>query len=91
MDLEITVRARGQHWSGSAGIVVPEPMYWAFEPLKTTDEPVMAFVAGEVMRDSEEVQAKMQIREDAAKYLAEAITKQLLSEMQKADTHNGYS
>lgn len=92
MQLEITVRAVGEHWCGGACIKVPEPLQYAFEPVKTTDEPLLvAFNSGAVMRGSDEVRRKLKLREEAAKELAEALTRHLLCEMQKHDTHNGYN
>ena len=91
MELEIIVRAKGHHWNGGAAMTVPEPLEYAFEPLKTTDEPVMTFVMGdEVMANSEVCHKKLKVRQDAAKYIAEALTASLLAEMESHDTHNGY-
>ncbi len=90
MELQITVHARGEHWNGGACINVAEPLQYAFEPIKTTDEPMLAFATGETMQGSQEVQRKLKLRKDAAKELAEALAEHLLSEMSKRDTHNGY-
>ena len=90
MELRITVYACGKHWNGGAAITVPEPMIEAFESLKTCDEPMMAFVAGDIPAKSLENKKVLKIRKDAAKFLSEALTEHLLYEMKKLDTHNGY-
>ncbi|MCP5006896.1 MAG: hypothetical protein GY941_23560 [Planctomycetes bacterium] len=90
MELEIVVRARGQHWYGGAAIIVPEPMVEAFEPLNTCDEPTMPFITGDVPIESQEVQRVLKVRTDAAELLSKALANQLLTEMKKLDTHNGY-
>lgn len=91
MDLEVTVRARGRYWNGGAIARVPDPMAKAFEPLKTTDEPLMALLAGDAVAGSYEVREVMNIREDAAEYLSKKIAHMLLGEMRKHDTRNGYA
>lgn len=91
MNLEITICANGRYWNGGAKIRVPDPMIMAFEPLKSCDDTIMAMATGDILAASEELKTKLTIRKDAAEYLATTITKYLLGEMSKNDTHNGYS
>ena len=90
MKVRICVHAIGEQWEGGAAIIVPEPMEYAFEPLKTTDNLMMAINGDEAMAESSIVNKKMVMRKNAAKFLSEAIAGQLLKKMQKDDTHNGY-
>ena len=90
MKIWINVNVEGQYCKGGAMIEVPELMYKAFEPLKTSDDVLFAIALGEVMTASTTANVVMKIRKDAAKYLSEALTRQLLAEMMKHDTHNGY-
>ena len=68
---------------------IAEIFTMAFEPLNTTDESIGLFV-GEVFRSSPQAQAKLKLRDDAAKDISEAITKALIKQMSKYDKHNGY-
>jgi len=90
MELTITVSAKGIYSSAGYGITIAEPFVQAFEPIKTTDEPMLAFAFGEAMPDSAVVVRKLKQRDDAVKLLADGIAKALLAEMSKHDTHNGY-
>ena len=90
MKLEITVSAIGRYWNGGAGIVIAEPMVKAFDPIKTCDVAWAGVAGGELIADSMEVRARITLRKEAAKEIAEAITAHLIEEMGKNDTHNGY-
>lgn len=91
MDLEIMVRVKGQHFTGGACVSVPDVLVEAFEPLGTTDDPLMAVVCGEVWKGDQKLERALKIRESAAKELADQIAFQLINEMKKHDTHNGYT
>lgn len=90
MRLRITVNADGNHFAGGASIVVAEPLVEAFKPIKTASDPFVAGINGELMRGSYSAQRAIRLREDAAKEIAEALTKHLIYEMSKHDTYNGY-
>ena len=88
MKLSVRVDIDGMYWSGGAIMEVPELVCQQFEPMKTCDDPYIAMATGEISK----AQAKVVIRtrEDDAKILAEHLTKMLIAEMRKNDTHNGY-
>ena len=90
MKLEITVRTEGEFCYGGARIEVDDPMCFAFEPLRTTDDPIMAIATGDTRSGSYKMEKKLKIRKDAAEYLSKVIADHLLSEMSKGDTFNGY-
>ena len=87
--LEITSRANGYFNNYGASIKIAEPLVQAFEPLKTCDDMYLASV-GEVMPESAEFKVVTKLRKEAAKEIAEALTRLLIQAMQKDDTHNGY-
>jgi len=89
MELEIIVRADCERHSFSAGVSISEPFYRAFEPLCTTDDPI-GFLAGEISRKDERCEIVTKLRKDAAKEISDALTRVLLKEMARHDTHNGY-
>lgn len=91
MKLTVRVDVDGMYFSGGACAVVPEMLVQAFAPLRTCSEPVVAAVFGEVYDKSETFRTTVQLRKDATEILANELTKLLLSEMRKMDTHNGYT
>ncbi|MHB0965523.1 MAG: hypothetical protein ACYC36_03625 [Bellilinea sp.] len=91
MKLRVYVEADGLHWRGAACMDVPDVMRRVFDTIKTCDDRRMAYITGDAVINDPAVKVKMAAREDAAKYLAEAITKHLLDAMGQDDTHNGYS
>lgn len=90
MRLEIIVHANCEYWRGGAAFVVPEPMYKAFEPMNTCDDEYLSRALNQPMPNSATAKVVMKIREDAAKKISDEITKHLILEMSRSDTHNGY-
>lgn len=90
MNLRITVHTEGRFCDSAASMTVPDPMVEAFEPLKTCDDSMMAYMSGDVLPESFEYTKKLKLRKNAAEYLAKVIANHLILEMQKNDTHNGY-
>lgn len=92
MKLRITVDAyNSPHWEGGAWIEVPDALVECFEPLKTCDDRVLAKVTGEVLLSSCAARRVLKLRKEAAKEIAEELSRALLFEMGKLDTSNGYS
>lgn len=90
MRIQLRVDVNGMFWTGGAIVEVPELFRECFEPVKTCDEPLVAYAVGEMANDSPEAKRILKTRADAAKILAENLTQMILSEMKKSDTHNGY-
>jgi hypothetical protein len=76
--------------SNTVSIVVPEILTECFEPLHTTDDPMMTLVAGDQLDDSIEIRKVRKIRKEAAQILSEGLVRLILSEMKRQDKHNGY-
>lgn len=89
MDIELTVRVRGQYFSGGASVTVPELVTQCFEPMRMTDIPEMA-LTGETFYTSPVANRITLTRKEAADVLADVISKMIVSEMKKGDTFNGY-
>lgn len=89
IDLKVTVD--GMFHRYGAGCEVPELQRECFEPLKTTDDRMIAFATGETIANSTEARKVLKTREDAAKILAEALTEIIIDAMKANDTHNGYA
>ena len=77
--------------SYAAAIDVDDFMQEAFEPLKTTDDPLVALAVGEVMPDSQAARKVRKLREDSAQQLSDLLTTHVINAMSIDDTHNGYS
>jgi len=90
MKLELTVQLKGEYWRGGAMVEIPELLVESFQPMRTTDIPEMTYIAGELIAGSEKSMKVLKLREDAAKILSEHLTRMILDEMSKKDTHNGY-
>ena len=90
MELKIIVQAKERFFQGGVSIVIDDLMSEVFEPLRTCDEPIMQLISGEIQAESIEARKVLQLRKDAAEDLAKGLTKCLLEQMQKHDTHNGY-
>lgn len=89
MNITVTIQDRFKRYT--AGITVDEFMVnEAFMPLKTTDEPLIAYATGELVEGSAFVQKVVKTREDAAERISEILAEILVNEMKKNDTHNGY-
>lgn len=91
MDIRLTVQVDGMYFNGGASIKIDEQLYYdVFEPVKTCDDMMLAVVTGDSLIGSKPVERKLVLRKHAAKDISEAITKLLIMEMSKKDTHNGY-
>ena len=88
MKLMLRIDVDGMHWNGGVIREIPEMFERCFAPLKTCDEPIIAYATGDVME--REAKIIMKTREDAAEVLAKEISEMLVMEMKKNDTHNGY-
>lgn len=88
MRISLTVMVDERFYTGGGGIVVPDILELAFEPLKITEDRFLAAVLQEV--NEEEARSVLVFRKNAAKDLSEAIAGLILEEMQKSDTLNGY-
>ncbi len=62
-----------------------------WEPLRTTDDVMLAIANSEVMIDSGEVRRIVKLRKDAAEDIARVVTGRIIEAMSNRDTHNGYS
>ena len=90
MKLSLRVDVDGLYWNGGACIEIPEMFRECFEPLKTCDDPIVAYATGDTF-SYDVIQNVMKTREDAAEILAKELSIMIVNEMKKHDTHNGYS
>lgn len=91
MKLKVIVEADCQLWHGGAAMEVPDPLYKAFEPLKTTDDVMAAVATGDLLATSAAAQIVIKFREESAKEIAQVLTNHLLRAMRSQYTFNGYS
>ena len=89
MKLTVSVRVDGMYTNTTACMDLPEPLVRVFAPLKTADDPLLSALFHEPQPESVAVKEVYKMREEAAKEIADAITKHLIREMSKNDTHNG--
>ena len=90
MRLNLRVDIDGMYWNGGACIEVPEMFRKCFEPMKTCDDPIVAYATGDTFKD-ETIKIVMKTRDDAAEILAKELANMIIDEMKKNDTHNGYA
>ena len=88
MKISLQVRVDGMHWSGGAGIDVPELLRQCFEPMRSGDEPFISMATGEITE--QEAKIVMKTRSDAAEILGRELAELIVREMKAKDTHNGY-
>jgi len=74
----------------TAAIEIPELQTEAFTPLKTCDDPLLAYATGEVIDGSVQVERVLKTRKDAAEILARELTEIIIAAMESNDTQNGY-
>ena len=91
MRIELKVLVDGIHWSGGASVEIPEIFRKTFEPLKLCDDPMIAYITGDIVNNSMPAKTIMKTRDDAAQILAKELTRLIVAEMQKNDTQNGYT
>ena len=90
MKVSLIVNVGGFLGEHGASIEVPDSMIAAFEPIKTTDDPMFYFLNGEKIAGSQEVKTALKFREDSADRLAQFLSNLIIDQMKKNDTHNGY-
>ena len=88
MKISLQVSVNGMHWSGGAGIDVPELFRECFAPMRVCDDALLAVATGDVMQKEAEI--IMKTREDAADILAKELSRLIVDAMRKNDTYNGY-
>ena len=87
----IKVGLDGMYHNYAAGKDITElQQYELFEPLRTTDDPLMAMVTGEMLEGSPVAEKVLRTRKDAAEILARELTEIIIDAMKANDTHNGY-
>lgn len=87
--MNITVTISGEFYHSSASIEISDVLYRTIAtPVKTGDVPEL-ILAGEEM-STESAEAVLRIRRNAARNIANAVTRKLMDELGKNDTHNGY-
>ncbi len=59
------------------------------QPVRTCDDPVLAMATGDIINGSEEHLRKVELRKDAAGYLACNIASKLIEFIESRDRHNG--
>jgi len=88
LTLQVNLKNQYGHWCGA--IDIPDLYRRCFEPLKTCDDPLIAWMSGDVMKHGVEAKIVMKTREDAAEILAKELADFIVTAMKKDDTHNGY-
>lgn len=87
--LTLTVTAEGMYATHTYSVELPELIKKCFEPLRTCNDPSLAYITGEMLDN--EARVVMKTRKDAAKLLAEELATMLVAAMEESDTHNGYN
>jgi hypothetical protein len=89
MKVYLQVNVDGLYGSWAGAVTLKDELYLRhFEPLKTCDSGVMAFMTGEVLPPADRI--VMKARRGAAETLANEIAALIIAAMGKGDTHNGY-
>ena len=90
MKLSLRVDVEGDYGSWYVGRDIPELYRREFEPLKTCDDPAMAYISGDNLAGNIEARTVMRARKDAADILARELSEFIVAAMERNDTHNGY-
>jgi hypothetical protein len=90
MTLRLMVNVEGEFGSWDAGKDIEELYRREFEPLKTCDDPSMAYISGDNLAGSIEARTVIKARKDAAEILARELAEFIVAAMERNDTHNGY-
>ena len=90
MKVQINVCVDGYYGSYVAAKNIPELQTMVFSPLRTCDDPLLAYATGEAISGSETVEKVIKTRKDAAEILARELTEIIVSAMEANDTQNGY-
>jgi hypothetical protein len=86
----VSVSVETRFGAYAACLEIPPVMLECFEPLRVSDDPMVACLAGDVFKHGREASLVVKVREDAAKRIAEALAEHLVNAMSKNDTSNGY-
>lgn len=88
MDVEVTVKLKGEYCSVASGFVLPELLQRAFEPIDVCDDPLTQMITGGISEECAQIVMKM--RKDSAEIIAKELADHLVKQMSKHDTSNGY-
>ena len=87
MKLSLVVNLNGFYIDVGACVEIPELFQKHFVPVDVCDEPLMQIINRSISKSKFET--VMQLRQDAAKLIADELTKLIVNEMSKKDTRNG--
>lgn len=90
MKLTLRCYVDGIQFNGGSSIQIPEPFVEHFEPLRVSDDPMLAYLEYGKTPASAKFEHRVKLREDAAKILAEQLAALIIEQMQALDTVNGY-
>jgi hypothetical protein len=91
MELQLSVVANcGRDGTFHSSTKLPNAFIEAFEPMRTCDDRRLAMATAELVPGDAAYMRKRKLREDIAQYLSTALTRMLLEQMRRADTHNGW-
>lgn len=90
MRLELMVRVDSWQFTGVACVEVPEPFIEHFQPLRVSDDALLAALERGAVVNSDTHKRSVKLREDAAKILADHLAHLIVKEMEAQDTVNGY-
>ncbi|MGI9541927.1 MAG: hypothetical protein ACR2MX_01635 [Cyclobacteriaceae bacterium] len=87
-EIIVSIKTRFGHYYEA--VKVDPILYEAFEPLRETDMPIMAYICGETLVASDEAKRIIKMRQNTADELAKEISQRLVRAMSTNDTFNGY-
>ena len=90
MEIKLVVNVNGEYGSYSAGVDIPEQQQRMFKPMHVVDEAIGLYLDPLAVNEVRGM-VIMQAREDAAKVIAENLTRLIVDAMKSKDTFNGYA
>lgn len=89
-EIVLNVSYNGMYTNAAATVSVADVYQYCFEPLHTTDDPLLSAAPSQPQKDGPAAQQVLKARKDAADILARHIAEMIVFAMGKDDTHNGY-
>ncbi len=87
--MKMMINVRLEHESCPATVcsyVIDDLLVRAWKPIHTTDLVILSFDA----TPDKDIATTIKLREDATEIISRELTKHLMADMKKLDTHNGY-
>lgn len=88
--MKISFSVTSELFSSTVRSEIDDPIKKTFDPLMTTDIPLIGLLTRELPSTSPTVEIVVKERKEVAESMAKELTEMILKVMREQDTHNGY-